>query len=290
MAKTASRVKKRRRPTVATSSPEKKPQGTGAIYPGPEELNEPPDDLLAYATCIFGEKGIGKTSLASQFPDSLVIMGEPLRKNLRIRQVPLVPLSVKDLNRLKGETPWEKFKAIVKKALNDDTVQTMVIDTIDRIYEACLTHVCYEKGISDPGELNDYGMTWRQIAQEFESTLNQIPMGDKGLVLISHAHYRDVESRDGEESFQLLIPTCSPAAFRYVKGVCDYAFYYGYHQRTRCMYLRGTDHIWSACGTPDHFNYTDGSPIERIEMEGTPEFAFQQLVSGFNNELDNAGE
>ena len=43
----------------------------------PKNKNVPSDDLADYVLMIAGEKKIGKTSLAAEFPDSFVIEGEP---------------------------------------------------------------------------------------------------------------------------------------------------------------------------------------------------------------------
>ena len=59
--------------------------GVSAIrIPSVDEVNEPSTTLTDYAICLFGEKGVGKTSLAAQFENSLIIMLEPKRRNLRM--------------------------------------------------------------------------------------------------------------------------------------------------------------------------------------------------------------
>lgn len=252
--------------------------------PGPEDLNEPSDKLLDYSITIFGEKGIGKTSLAASFPGSLTLMTEPLRKNLKIRQVPIRVKPVKLMNKDQDAmTAWDMIKASIEQGLEDDSVSCIVADTIDRVYDACRNHHCFQIGISDPNEMKDYGATWRAISDDFEETLNQVRLGGKGLILISHAQLREVEARNGS-SYDLCIPTCAKAAFQYIKAACDYAFYFGYYDKKRALYLRGNDLIWSACGVDDHFCDPDGTPIDVLQVSNNPQQAYQDLIASWNNE------
>jgi hypothetical protein len=242
--------------------------------PGPDELNEPPKSILEYCICLFGEKGIGKTSLAAQFPDAVVGMLEPRRRNLRIRMVSL-------------DQDWAYTKEFIQACIEDDSVKTVVIDTIDRAYAQCLASACEERGIKDPGQMNDYGATWRAIKDEFEATMNSVLYAEKGLIFISHAQHKDMEMRTGETR-ALLVPTCSPAAFNYVKAVCDYAFYFGYHGSQRALYLRGHEDLWTGCGSSDHFCDPEGNPVRTILLGETPVEAFDTFIRSFNNQVLDA--
>lgn len=274
-------TRKVRRPAKAQKLPTSIP--SGIKLPGPEELTEPSDNLMDYTILIFGEKGIGKTSLCSEFPGALVVMTEPLRKNLRIRQFSLEVLSIPAMEKAEvNRTPWQVFKQVVEMVLEDSTIQVLVGDTIDRLYTACLNHHCYELGIRDPSSQNDFGGTWRLIKDDFEDTLNQVRIGGKGLILTSHAQMREVEARNGA-TYDLCIPTCSPAAFGYVKAACDYAWYYGYHNRDRALYLRGNDLIWSACNVEDRFLDPDGNPIHVLKLGNTSAQAYRDVMAGWDN-------
>jgi hypothetical protein len=227
---------------------------------------------------LFGEKGVGKTSTAAQFPNAIVGMLEPRRRNLRIRMVRL------DRSESGKTLSWSHTKRFIEACIEDESVGTVVIDTVDRAYAKCLEEICHNKGIKDPGELNDYGATWREIKDEFESTLNSVLYAEKGLVLISHAHYREMELRSGN-TMELLVPTCPPAAFNYLKAAADYAFYMGYHERQRALYLRGHEDLWCACGSSEHFMDPNGEPLNTILLGNSPEEAFETMVRAFNNEV-----
>lgn len=266
-----------------------------SLIPGPDDLNEPPNRLTDYCILIFGEKGIGKTSLAAQFPHTLTIMTEPRRRNLRIRQVSVEPRTLKEMYAMKkvtrhtGEnfqTPWQFLGEVVSEALTDPTVKTLALDTIDRIYDMALTHHCYEREIADPSALNDYGATWRDIKVDFEDLLRRILASGKGLVLLSHARLRPVEVRGGD-GYDILCPTCTPAAFDILKALTDYAFYYGYFSKQRAMFLRGNDLIWSACGVDDRFMSPQGDPLTVISMGKSASESYTNLTAGFDNKVED---
>ena len=251
----------------------------------PTEINEPPANLKDYCICLYGEKGVGKTSLASQFDNSLVLMLEPKRRNLKIRQVNIEPMSLKDMNRSNPDlTPWQYFQEYVKAVLEDGTVDTVVVDTVDRAYDSCLNHHCFQKGLNHPSDANDFGATWHRIKDDFESTMNKLLYADMGLVFISHAHLRVQEAKDGMEQW---VPTCSPAAWKYIKAVADFALYYGYSGTDRAITLRGNENLWSACGVSDKFLTKSGELLEQFSTGDSHESAYKNLLAAFDNKLAN---
>jgi|LakMenE01Jun11ns_1017448.scaffolds.fasta_scaffold9954872_7 hypothetical protein len=258
--------------------------------PGPNDLNVPPSDLLEYTICLYGTKGIGKTTLASSIPNSIVAMFEPLRKNLPIRQLPFRCYDVTQIRDEGKPDAWLQFKSFIDKCENDNTVQCIIGDTVDRIYDACLTHHCVIEGVRHPGGLNDFGKLWAVIKDDFEKTLNSIRDMGKGLILISHTKESDIEVVTGGKAVQYG-PSCSGAALKYLKAACDYAFFYGYTaSQERCLHLRGYENIWTACGVPNHFISPSGKSLELVEIPEGEIKGWTLLQKAFNNELYDHGE
>jgi len=290
---TTKKVRRKKSTTIITPKGE---TSNGRVrIPGPNEYNEPPEHFTNYCTIIFGEKGVGKTSLCAQFPGSLVLMTEPRRRNLRIRQAVVPPMSMDQLMReykeaeKKGidyQTPWMKMHDMIQLAVKDDSVKTIVIDTIDRAYEHCLMHQCVIRDIKDPSALNDYGATWRSIKDDLEEMLRFVLNTDKGLIMVSHADLRQVEARSGE-TYEILCPTCTPSCFKVLKAFCDYAFYYGYHSKQRALFLRGNELIWSSCGVDDHFLSPKGVPLNTIRMGDSAKEAYESLMAAFANKVED---
>lgn len=261
--------------------------------PGPDEVNVPPSRLLDYTICLYGTKGIGKTTITSSIPKSLVIMTEPLRKNLAIRQI---PIDVQDPDKIKAAKgsmevdAWARFKRVIEKTMDDDTIEVFSIDTVDRLYDACLNHWCYVKNVRHPGGLNDFGALWSIIKDDFEDTLNSIRIGGKGLILVSHTKETEIEVVSGKNLKQHA-PSCSGAALRYIKAACDYAFFYGYDSNgERCIHTRGHDDIWTACGVPDHFISPSGNPLSRFTIPKGETNGWRIIQKAFENKVFDSDE
>lgn len=263
---------------------------SGSLLPGPDELNIPPDDLLEYTTCIYGTKGIGKTTLVSSFPGYVTIMTEPLRKNLNIRMKSLPCYDYDSITEKGASDAWPIFKDIIDEAIQRDDIRGLAIDTVDRMYDACLTHHCVVEGVRHPGGLNDFGALWSIIRDDFETTLNSIRENNLGLVLVSHAKEDEIELNTGGKG-KMYAPSASNAATKYIKAACDYAFFYGYHGKKRALHLRGFEYIWSSCGVRDRFISKSGEPLTMIEV--SPDLVdngYSLLQQGFNNQLWNYDE
>lgn len=260
------------------------------VIPSLDELNEPPEEFLSYATCIYGEKGVGKTSLAGAIPGSLIFMFERGRRNLRVRQIPHRTKSSPGLHLVwesLGE-PCTPFLPHLFAALEDDSVSHIVIDTIDRAYEACFEYICkaHFDGIEHPSEADEGHMVWDMIKRTFEATLWKILDSGKGLWLLSHAKDRKVVSRLGS-SYDVVNPSCTPTAWKMIQTTCDFVFFYGFIRRRRAMRVRPDEEGKLICSnqSPDHFLSPDGDPVEILDMGDSPQESYQRLLAGFNNEL-----
>lgn len=257
--------------------------------PGPDEYNQPSDNLLDYTICIYGTKGIGKTTLCSTIPGSLVFMTEPLRKNLVIRQQTLPVFSSPVIQEDAEKDAWGNLKQYyLPQVFEDDATQVVVFDTVDRLYESCVYHHSAAEGLDDPGEVNDYGLLWRRIKADFEETLTNIREHDKGLVFVSHAKESSHELSTGAKRKEYG-PSTSAACMAYIKAACDFAFFYGYHGKQRCLHLRGFEGIWTSVGVENTYYSPNGNPIELFEVED-PTQGFKLLEDGFANKLYSLDE
>ncbi len=248
--------------------------------PGIADINEPPESFLEYCTIIYGSKGIGKTTLCASLSEkAMVFMLEPKRKNLKIRMKQLRPVSVAQIEA--GEPDcWEDFKAMCEMCKEDPSIDLIVIDTIDKLYEACLNSVCAREGIEHPGGLNDFGAAWSAIKSEFSTTLDRIKYdSDLGLVFISHAKESNVEVNT-ETTALYYAPSCSGAANDYIRAAVDFAFFYGKHGDHRALHFRWNSSIWTACGVADRFLSPDGRKIAAIKIPAPDPGAASAIPTG----------
>ncbi len=252
--------------------------------PGIDELNEPPKSFLEYCTVIYGTKGIGKTTLCSSLSEkALVLMLEPRRRNLNIRMKQLRPVSVSQIEN--GELDcWQYFKDLVELCQQDDSVDLIVIDTIDKLYEACLNSVCAREGIEHPGGLNDFGAAWSAVKMEFTTFLDSILYESSlGVIFTSHAKETDIEINT-EKATRYYGPSCSGAAEAYLKAAADFAFFYGRHGEDRALHFRWNQSIWTACGVADRFLAPDGRKLAAIKIPDPKNGPTgQYLLSAFEN-------
>ena len=145
----------------------------------------------AQRVVIYGTEGIGKSTLASQFPKPLFIDTEGSTSNM-------------DVKRLDKPTSWTMLMnqiAFVKA--NPDKFQTLVIDTIDWAESLAIESVCAQhgkRGIEDFG----YGNGYTYVREEFGRLLNKLQeLVDIGInvVLTAHSQLRKFEQPDEEGAY-----------------------------------------------------------------------------------------
>lgn len=242
----------------------------------PTTKNKPPGSIFEYSMIIYGAKGIGKTTLAASFPDAVVFMLEPRRRNLSIMQIPKP-----------GEPPltFHRIEQYAKLLVKERGKKggTIVFDTVDRLYDLCTDQVCRENGVKHPNDANDYGKTWEAIKKRFESLLINLS-GYFTLVYTSHDTIRTVTSATGED-YDLIVPSCKAKAWDFLKAACDIALYFGYHGKKRAFTVRGNDLVWSACNLEDRFLTPKGEPLTTFLAGETPKEAYTRLLKAFDNKV-----
>ncbi len=145
----------------------------------------------AQKVVIYGPEGIGKSTLASRFPQSLFIDTEGSTRHM-------------DVARLPKPGSWSMLLeqvAYVKQ--HSDCCRTLVIDTADWAEQLCMEAVCagkQVKGIEDIG----YGKGYVYLAEEFGRLLNRLhELNELGIhtVCTAHAQMRKFEQPDEMGSY-----------------------------------------------------------------------------------------
>lgn len=134
-------------------------------------------------TVIYGPEGIGKTTLAAQFPGAVFIDTEGSTKHMDVARLP-EPTS---WQMLMEEATWAKD--------HPKEVGTLVIDTADWAETMEIKELCAKKhwdGLEDAG----YGKGYTYSAEEFGkllNTLNEAAKNGINIVITAHAWMRKVE-------------------------------------------------------------------------------------------------
>lgn len=140
----------------------------------------------AQKVMIYGPEGIGKSTLAAQFPGALFIDTEGSTKHLDVARTP-------------APSSWTMLLQQVEHIKqNPDLCRTLVIDTADWAERLAIADICarYKKtGIED----FSYGKGYVYLSEEFGRLLNLLTdLIDLGInvVLTAHAHMRKFEQPD----------------------------------------------------------------------------------------------
>ena len=145
----------------------------------------------AQKVVIYGTEGIGKSSLASQFPEPLFIDTEGSTDNM-------------DVARLDKPTSWIMLNnQIVFIKANPTVCKTLVIDTIDWAESLCVDNLCAmhgKKGIEDFGYGNGYVYAKEEMGRFLNKLQDLIEIGIN-VVLTAHAQIRKFELPDEMGSY-----------------------------------------------------------------------------------------
>lgn len=118
---------------------------------------------VAVKGVIYGSEGIGKSTLASQFPDPLFLDLEGGTNQLDVKRVTEVVCHNKRTNKdvTTKLNNWQALRQAVKDVYNDpDVCKTLVIDTADAAEIFCNEYITHKHHIDSIAQL-DYICFWR---------------------------------------------------------------------------------------------------------------------------------
>jgi len=140
----------------------------------------------AYKIALYGVEGIGKSTLASKFPDPVFIDTEDSTKTM-------------DVARFDKPTSWTMLLDEVDYVIkNPSCCRTLVIDTADWAEQLCIAELCDKNNwasLESPG----YGKGYQYSAEAFGKLLNKLSeVTQRGIhvVVTAHAWLRKVELPD----------------------------------------------------------------------------------------------
>lgn len=136
---------------------------------------------------IYGPEGIGKTTLASKFPEPLILDLEGGSSQI-------------DVSKIDDIRDWNGLAAAIAEICNspDQLCKTLVIDTADAAEAFCCKAVCQangKKGIEEFG----YGKGYKYLSEQFSAFISYLDIVIKNgmnVVLIAHAMMRKFEQPD----------------------------------------------------------------------------------------------
>lgn len=263
------------------SKENKKSRKVGVSVKLPKKKNKPSDKLVDYSILLYGAKKIGKTSLASHFPDAYFLSTEPGTKALEVFASPV--------------SNWKEFDAyldLLEKDGDGSDFSTIVVDTVDILYEYAFKFICDKEMIEDPNEMNDYGKTWKKIKKTFADGILRLLNLDKGVILISHDVEKEVELRNGD-TVDRVQPTMSRQAMEVVEAIVDIICNYSYTDDKRTLRIDGTQTTVAGCRLENNFIVKGKNPrsskgrVITIDMGDTSSQSYENFKSAFNNKQES---
>ena len=142
----------------------------------------------AQRVVVYGPEGIGKTTLAAQFPDPLFIDVEGSTGHCDVARVDPAPAS------------WQALLETVRAVKAERPCATLVLDTADWAEQLCIAHVCAErkwKGIEDPG----YGKGYAEEFGKLLNLLSDVAAAGMHVAVCAHAMMRKFEQPDEASAY-----------------------------------------------------------------------------------------
>lgn len=234
-------------------------EGKKAVLP--TSPSSPVGDISDLIWLLYGEKKIGKTGLASQFPDAFFFAFEKGYKGLSIFAEDMTF----ERGPKKGLPSWDKFKAFLDTFVEGEhQFKTGVVDTVDIAYEACQAWYCRENNISHPQD-QPYGKGWHGVNTEFTTQMGRLVNSGYGVIFLSHATEREFVERTGG-TYDKIVPTVAGQGKKYIAGVADAMVFYGYHGNERLLTIRGSDALESGHRLPNNF-FVKGGQQEYLKLK-----------------------
>jgi len=171
----------------------------------PENKIKPKEDLRDFIILIYGASKIGKSTWCSHAENALFLATEPGLNALEVFSVTI--------------TCWDEFlKTCAEIAEGKHDFKTIIIDTVDNAYRMCADYICRKFKTEHESDLG-YGKGYTLINNEFQRVLNKLTLLPYGLILISHSHEHEIETRTGKHT--RIVPTLPDKARKLVTGSVD---------------------------------------------------------------------
>lgn len=173
--------------------------------PLPTQVTRARENISDLSILLYGIPKIGKTTLAAQANDPVILASEDGTRHLDCYTMPI--------------RSWTEFlEACAELSAGRHRFKTVVLDTIDNIYRWCVEHVCATHGVNHEGDLK-FGKGYEYINREFHRVLTKLSLLPYGLILISHEQEKEVE--ENGKTITKTIPTLPRGARKVVLGLVD---------------------------------------------------------------------
>ena len=191
---------------------------------------------------LYGGEGLGKSTLASQFPNPLVLDTEDGTKHLDVARV-----SVSD---------WQTLKtAVASLKVDRQGFSTLVLDSVDWAERLLVERVCKDGG-KDSVEGFGFGKGWVIVSEQMGKFLDSLDaLVDAGMhvVLVGHSCVKRTSPPEMTEGYDRHELKLSKQVSALVKEWADAVLFLNY----RTKVVEGTDGRAKAIGGKERYMYAE---------------------------------
>lgn len=143
---------------------------------------------------LYGAPFSGKTTLADQFPDVLMLNTDG---NINSFTSPVVEIKERVDGRQIVDT-WSVFNETINELQKGSEFKTVVVDLVEDTYEACRRY-CYKK-LDIEHESDNSFKAWDYVRNEYLTTMKRLLTLDYNIILISHEDMsKDITKKSGDK-------------------------------------------------------------------------------------------
>ena len=215
---------------------------------------------------FYGLPKVGKTTLLSKFPKSLILEFETGTNALNNAYVQPIQ-------------KWTDAKSVLRELRKDEVKEkfyTVCIDTADVAWSLCEKYICQQNQVQNLGDI-PWGKGYALCKQEYEDFFREIAMLGYGVIFTSHSAEKNMKDEKGNDYISLA-PALPQRPYDIVNKMVDIIGYiraiknYDTGEQKTFLFLRGDD------------RFVAGSRFKYIEPR--IEFSYEALSGAIYEAVD----
>ena len=235
--------------------------------------------MRSIRTIIYGPEGIGKSTLASNFPDAVFIDFEHGTDSM-------------DVARFDTPKDYGLLIDLLNSIAQEDICKTVVLDTADKIEQMIMEYICNKhklRSIEDAG----YGKGYTYVAEEWIDLMkvcDKIIDSGKNIVIVAHAQMRKFEQPDEMGAYDRWELKLSKKSAPLIKEWSDMLLFCNYKtnvitdERTKSKKAIGGKRVMYATHSPVY------DAKNRFGLPDVMEMDFEEIAHIFKSPEDQKAE
>lgn len=181
------------------------------------QKNIPKVNFTSYSGVFEAPEKFGKTAMSALYPNAVLLAFEKGYKAQVINKV--------DINK------WDDFVAFVDKLTTHranigESIQTIVIDTVDEAYPLVESYMCKKEGKKDGKKYPTkkdipYGQGWALHDKYFKEQIRRIYALGFNILYLTHSQIKQIKPKNGEP-YDVHVSTMVDRCANIVFAECDY--------------------------------------------------------------------